>query len=99
MQKEVLIHRPDGSTYSEIWDVEPEPERTSAEHREHAYQTMKLKEDGSSLIQWEGKNLTVDQANDLWIKYMAEGSPKADELTSLIAAAKAYIRELYPVEE
>ena len=40
--------------------------------------------------------MTVDEANALWIKYQAENNVKAAELTTLIAAAKATIREKYP---
>ena len=67
--------------------------------RERNYRCRTVTEEGEFLIPWDNRALTVDQANDLWFKYMAEGSTKADELTALIAAAKAYIRELYPVEE
>ena len=72
--------------------IVPEPEQpTPAELREQAYET-------EPLIEWQGELLTVDAANDLWLKYSAEGSEVADTLSTLIAAAKAHIRELYPDE-
>ena len=40
--------------------------------------------------------MTVDEANDMFLKYDAEGNVKSDELTVLIAAAKAKIRERFP---
>ena len=40
--------------------------------------------------------MTVDEANDMFLKYDAEGNVKSDELTVLIAAAKAKIREKFP---
>ena len=45
-----------------------------------------------------GKMLTVDEANRKWQEYQAEGNSKANELTTLIANAKATIREQYPDE-
>lgn len=42
------------------------------------------------------KFVDTDDANALWIKYQAENNAKATELTTLIAAAKATIREKYP---
>ena len=41
-------------------------------------------------------DLTVDEANAYWQKYMAEGSNKVSGITALIAAAKADIRARYP---
>lgn len=63
-----------------------------AEQREAAYNTAKI-------IPWEGGTITVTEAAQLWQYYAAEGNPKADELQSLIAAAKAEIRAQYPDEE
>lgn len=77
------------------WTAEeiPEPvERTPAEKREEAYNTQPL-------IEWEGGLLTVTQAATKWQYYAAEGSENADELKTLIAAAKQTIREQYPDEE
>ena len=45
-----------------------------------------------------GKMLTVDEANRKWQEYQAEGNSKANELTTMIANAKATIREQYPDE-
>lgn len=64
---------------------------TPAELREQAYRTEKL-------IAWGQDAITVDEANDMWLKYDAEGNDKAALLTDLIAAAKADIRERYPDE-
>ena len=63
----------------------------AAKRREHAYETLKCITYGDQL-------LTVDEANKLWQEYEAEGSDRAPELTALIAAAKAQIREMYPDE-
>lgn len=43
-----------------------------------------------------GCGVVVDEANDKFLKYDAEGNTKANELTSLIAAAKAEIRKRFP---
>lgn len=64
---------------------------TPEELRERAYETDKV-------ISYEGKMLTVDEANRKWHEYQAEGNSKANELTTLIANAKATIREQYPDE-
>jgi hypothetical protein len=74
------------------------PILSSAELREQAYQTMTTKADGTGLIAWEGKAISVDQANKIYLEYSAEGSSKATEIQALIVAAKTYIRELYPDE-
>ena len=62
---------------------------TPEELREQAYET-------ESLIEWGGIMMTVDEANDMFLKYDAEGNTKANELTTLIAVAKAGIRERFP---
>ena len=62
---------------------------TPMELREKAYETEKC-------IEWDGNIMTVDEANDMFLKYDAEGNAKSDELTVLIAAAKAEIRERFP---
>lgn len=64
---------------------------TPKELREQEYETNKC-------ITYDGETLTVDEANRLWQEYQAEGNAKAEELTTLIAAAKASIREQYPDE-
>ena len=77
-----------------LWDQVP------SEMREKAYRTLTGRLDRSeALIFWENKPITVDAANDLWMKYSAEGNEKAALLSGMIASAKAYIRELYPDEE
>ena len=79
-------------SYSEAegvhWEYIP---YTPKELREHAYETEKT-------ISYEGDMLTVDEANRKWQEYQAEGNSKANELTTLIANAKAMIREQYPDE-
>jgi hypothetical protein len=70
--------------------------KNPTELREAAYETMITKADGTDLIPWEGKEITVDQANKVYLEYSAEGSTKAVEIQALIVAAKTYIRELYP---
>ena len=62
---------------------------TNAELREKAYETEKL-------VNFENEILTVDEANKKWQEYQAEGNTKATELTVLISAAKADIRNRYP---
>lgn len=79
-------------SYSEAegihWEYIP---YTPEELRERAYETDKV-------ISYEGKMLTVDEANRKWQEYQAEGNSKANELTTMIANAKAVIREQYPDE-
>lgn len=79
-------------SYSEAegihWEYIP---YTPEELRERAYETDKV-------ISYEGKMLTVDEANLKWQEYQAEGNSKANELTTMIASAKATIREQYPDE-
>jgi hypothetical protein len=65
------------------------PTLSPAQQREAAYNTAKI-------IPWEGGNITVTEAAQLWQYYAAEGNPKAEELTALIAKAKTEIRERYP---
>ena len=57
--------------------------------RENSYNTEKI-------IEWSGDLITVTEAAALWQYYAAEGSSKADEIQTLIAAAKQEIRETYP---
>lgn len=91
------------------WKVEPKPdndpaappedqsaevpvltERTASEMREQAYNVARV-------FAWSGAMLTVTEAAQKWQYYAAEGdAAKMDELTALIAAAKAAIREKYP---
>lgn len=75
-----------------IAGVIPEPEQpTPAEQREQAYETM-------TIIEWQDELITVDTANDLWLKYSAEGSDVANTLSALIVEGKGKIREQYPDE-
>lgn len=65
----------------------PEEEQPTAEElREIAYNEEEI-------IEWEDKLITVTHAALLWQYYAAEGSERAAQLTALIAAAKAEIRE------
>lgn len=65
---------------------------TAKELREIKYETEKN-------ISFDGELLTVDGANDLWLKYQAEGDTvKTNQLTEIISAKKAEIREIYPDE-
>ena len=79
-------------SYSEAegihWEYIP---YTQKELRERIYETEKI-------ISYEGDMLTVDEANRKWQEYQAEGNSKANELTTMIANAKATIRERYPDE-
>lgn len=68
------------------WDYVP---YTPEELREKEYATNKC-------VVYDGKTMTIDEANALWIEYQAENNTKATELTVFIAAAKAVIREKYP---
>lgn len=84
--------------WTEADPPEPEPapvvrELTPAEHRELAYNTV-------ACVEWDGDMLTVTEASQKWEYYAAEGrTDKTDELTALIAAAKASIRAQWPDEE
>ena len=57
--------------------------------REQAYELEKC-------VEWNGSMITVDEANNMFLEYEAEGNKKAEELTRLIAAAKSKIREKFP---
>ena len=83
----------------EVWHIEalpepePEPDPTPSQLRENAYNTQ-------AIISFGGEMLTVTQASQKWQYYAAEGNTvKTDALTTLIADAKASIREQYPDEE
>ena len=66
------------------------PEGTPAESREYAYETVRC-------IEYGDEKITVDQANKLYLQYLAEGdTERTSELTILIAAAKSEIRNQYP---
>ncbi|MFV0517830.1 MAG: hypothetical protein ACK5MV_10595 [Aminipila sp.] len=76
--------------------VPQSPQLTQSEQREQAYTSLTHKTDGTPLIVWESQPITVEQTNQKWLDYSAEGNVKANELSALIVSAKAYIRELYP---
>lgn len=65
--------------------IPADPQPTAEELREIAYNTEEI-------IPWDDKMITVTHAALLWQYYAAEGSARAEELTTLIAAAKAEIR-------
>lgn len=88
----------DGTQAVERTEDEIEAERATKnilapiQLREQAYNT-------EAIISWSGEMITVTQAAQLWQYYAAEGNGKANELQTLIAEAKASIREKYPDEE
>ena len=43
-------------------------------------------------VEWFDRKITVDAANELWMRYAAEGSPHAETLTERIREAKRAIR-------
>lgn len=66
------------------------PELTNKEKREQAYETR-------ACVEYDGQTLTVDAANKLYLAYSAEGQmERAQELSTLIAVAKAEIRAEFP---
>lgn len=69
--------------------IEQPPELTPAQQRENAYANDRI-------VEWQEELITVDEANDLFIKYFAEDSANADILRALIIVAKSNIRENYP---
>ena len=98
----VIITEKNGKAVSvepntELWEswkasVKEPAQETSKELREKAYNTQ-------AIISFDGEMLTVTQASQKWQYYAAEGNTeKTDELTALIAEAKAKIREQYPDE-
>ena len=64
---------------------------TPAEQREQIYRS-------EALLTWDGRDITIEDATQLWHYYAAEGSDKARDLQDLIASAKAEIREKIPDE-
>lgn len=67
-------------------EIPAPPTPTAEEQRETAYNT-------EACVEWDGGMITVTAAAQLWQYYAAEGSDKATQLTQLIAAAKAEIRQ------
>lgn len=74
--------------------VQPEPQVLSPrERREQAYET-------EPLIEYEGEEITVDEANKLFLQYSAEGNTqKYMDLQILIGRAKADVRARFPDKE
>lgn len=75
----------------EIYQVWSEVPMTPAEKREYAYETL-------AICPWQNELHTVDFMNDLWSKYSAEASSAAEDISVIIAEAKATIRSRYPDE-
>ena len=71
--------------------VQPEPQMLSPrERRELTYET-------EPLIAYESEQITVDEANKLFLQYAAEGNnSKCSQLQQLIREAKTTIRNTYP---
>ena len=69
---------------------QPVSEPTAKELREEAYET-------EDIIEYDGTVLTVDEANKLYMSYLAEGNnSKCSQLQQLICEAKTTIRNTYP---
>lgn len=71
--------------------ITEEPILEPSQLREQAYKN-------NPLITWQNESITVDQANQVYLQYSAEGSPRAEEMQELIVSTKAHIREMYPDE-
>lgn len=82
-----------GFRLTNVPEVQPTPEPpalTNKEKREQAYETR-------ACVEYDGQTLTVDAANKLYLAYSAEGqTARAQELSTLIAVAKAGIRAELP---
>ncbi len=74
-------------------------EELPEQKRQTSYKAMRYKAGESPLISWREEALTVNEANEKWLHYSAEGSELANELSVLIVMAKEYIREIYPDNE
>lgn len=93
MEKNAYVIYPNLSKKFESIKVPDPIPPTPAQLREEAYNTQ-------AIISFGGEMLTVTEASQKWQYYAAEGNTaKTDELTALIAEAKASIREQYPDEE
>lgn len=76
--------------YDAYMEANPEMVVPASELRRIAYET-------EPIVEWEGNMITVDQAEDLFGKYFAEGREDVYEtLRRVIAEAKTTIREQYP---
>ena len=87
----VLVLHMDGTQEVKTVPVDPDAQavKPNAERREDAYNTEQV-------VEWEDAILTITEAAQKWQYYAAEGSEKAAELQTLVAAAKKRIREKYP---
>ena len=66
------------------------PELTAKKLRKEAYET-------EDVIEYDDTVLTVDEANKLYMSYLAEGNnSKCSQLQQLICEAKTTIRNTYP---
>lgn len=76
-----------------IPEPEPIPEPTPAEKRRNAYMTEKI-------VNWPQNStemITVDEANEIYLDYLAEGKDSVCEaIQELIQMTKADIRERFP---
>lgn len=91
-----------GDIYKDgIWSkkITLSQEELPEQNRQTSYKAMRYKADESPLISWREEALTVNEANEKWLYYSAEGSDLANELSVLIVMAKEYIREIYPDNE
>jgi hypothetical protein len=86
----VFKRRQEDGSYMQVTNL------SNKELREIEYHSRLCKEDGTPLIRWDDRDISVDEANKVYVEYSAEGSSKATEIQTLIVAAKTYIRELYP---
>lgn len=65
-------------------------EPTNKEKREQAYETQ-------ACVEYDGRILTIDEANKLYLAYMAEGkTERAQNLSIIISVAKSSIRVRFP---
>lgn len=65
--------------------------------RERLYEIMEVKEDGTPLILWEEKAISIDKAVKIYLSYLAEGKTEImDQIQGLIVEGKEYIRQLIP---
>lgn len=89
---EVVAEEIDGIMTVTAWTpgvIPATPTLAPVEQREKAYNEERI-------IEWNGNMLTITEAATLWQYYAAEGSEKAQALTSLIVKAKEAIRGKYP---
>ena len=73
-----------------LFTNQPTPELTAKKLRKEAYET-------EDVIEYDDTVLTVDEANKLYMSYLAEGNnSKCSQLQQLICEAKTTIRNTYP---